>query len=336
MFVTPSASLSQSAVAKVSQFRFLRKYLGRPYFNLGAFIWNYLLASVTHWPPVRAYGAHLQSLIQLGATRTQSVGTFFFRNRAELELIVRLLDKNGQDLSQNMAVLGCSKGAEVYSISYAIRCARPDLEINFHAIDISAEILEFAKSGIYSLGNNGTSGGPSPGSHAPPGDVTANTIRDQPTSIFERMSAEEMEAVFDRQGDEVTVKRRFREGINWRIGDANDPGLVSTLGRQDIVVANRFLCHMRRAEAEACLRNLARLVKPSGYLFVCGVDLDVRTKVAQELGWRPITEMITEIHEGDPSLRRDWPLHYWGLEPFDRSRVDWEIRYASVFQLSSQ
>ena len=40
-----------------------------------------------------------------------------------------------------------------------------------------------------------------------------------------------------------------------------------------------------------------------------------------------------EIHEGDASLRRDWPLEYWGLEPFDLTRGDWKYRYASVFQL---
>ena len=49
---------------------------------------------------------------------------------------------------------------------------------------------------------------------------------------------------------------------------------------------------------------------------------------------RPVTELISEIHEGDPSLRRGWPLQYWGLEPFDQGRSDWQIRYASVFQHS--
>jgi hypothetical protein len=98
-------------------------------------------------------------------------------------------------------------------------------------------------------------------------------------------------------------------------------------------VANRFLCHMNPKAAEACLRNLARLVKAGGYLFVSGVDLAVRSKVASEYGWRPVTDLIEEIHEGDQSLRRDWPLHYWGLEPLDRARGDWQMRYASVFQL---
>ena len=103
----------------------------------------------------------------------------------------------------------------------------------------------------------------------------------------------------------------FWHGITLRLGDANDPGLPGALGLQDIVVAKRFLCHMDPNEAEFCLGNLARLVKGGGYLFVSGVDLDVRSKVAREFGWRPVTELIPEIHEGDPSLRRDWPLQYW-------------------------
>ena len=44
-------------------------------------------------------------------------------------------------------------------------------------------------------------------------------------------------------------------------------------------------------------------------------------------------EFIGEIHDGDPSLRQDWPLEYWGLEPLDRRRGDWKSRYASVFQI---
>lgn len=215
-----------------------------------------------------------------------------------------------------MAILGCSKGAEVYSFSYAIRTARPDLNLRIRAMDISKDTLEFAERGSYSLEEL----------TEPCGDQTFH-------SMFERVSSEEMEALFEREGDRSRVRPRFRDGISWRVGDANDPGVVGALGLQDIVVANRFLCHMHPAEAEACLRNLARLAKGGGYLFVSGADLAMRSKVARELGWEPVTEMIDEIHEGDPSLRRDWPLQYWGLEPLDRGRDDWEIRYASVFRM---
>jgi hypothetical protein len=91
---------------------------------------------------------------------------------------------------------------------------------------------------------------------------------------------------------------------------------------------------MQPPQAEACLRNVARLVKPGGHLFVSGIDLEVRTKVAIELGWTPVRMLLEEIHEGDPSLRGDWPWRYWGLEPLAKNRRDWSVRYASVFQLN--
>jgi len=334
VLVSPSAHVPQGAISRMSQSRFLRTYLGRPYFRMNIWIWKHLPASLGSWRPVRAYGAHLHNLIQLRATREQFVGTFFFRNRPELELLIRLLNQKRQGSTLGVAVLACSKGTEVYSISYAIRCALTELKVRLCALDISKDILEFAQAGVYSLKNHDSSGAASPDYVTSGGDVATNTCRDQSISIFERMSSEEMEAMFDRDEDQVRVKPRFREGITWHLGDARDPGLIGALGLQDIVLANRFLCHMYPEEAEACLRNLARLVKPGGYLFVSGVDLDVRSKVAQELGWRPVTELISEIHEGDPSLRRDWPFQYWGLEPFHRGRIDWKMRYASVFQMA--
>ena len=53
--------------------------------------------------------------------------------------------------SLDISVLACSKGAEVYSILWIMRSARPDLKISMHALDISQEILEFAERGVYSL-----------------------------------------------------------------------------------------------------------------------------------------------------------------------------------------
>ena len=61
-------------------------------------------------------------------------------------------------------------------------------------------------------------------------------------------------------------------------------------------------CECLRIDAEAaevCMRNIARLVKPGGYLFVSGVDLEVRTRVARSLGWKPVGDLLRETHEGD-------------------------------------
>ena len=70
--------------------------------------------------------------------------------------------------------------------------------------------------------------------------MATNTSRDHPSSIFERMSSGEMEAMFDSAEDQVRVKPQFREGVTWQLGDATDAGFL-----QDIMVANWFLCHMR-------------------------------------------------------------------------------------------
>ena len=103
-----------------------------------------------------------------------------------------------------------------------------------------------------------------------------------------------------------------------------------------MVTANNFLCHMEPSRAERCLRTIARLVSPEGYVVVSGIDLDVRTRVAQDLGWRPVRELLEDIHDGEETLRAAWPCDYWGLEALDKTRHDWEVRYASVFQVSER
>jgi hypothetical protein len=117
--------------------------------------------------------------------------------------------------------------------------------------------------------------------------------------------------------------------------DAADPELINILAPQDMAVASNFLCHMAPADAERCLGNIAQLVSSGGYLFVSGVDLDVRTKVALDLGWEPVPELIAEVHDGDPSIRADWPWRWWGLEPLNQRRRDWRTRYAASFRIVS-
>ena len=258
------------------------------------------------------YGSHLNFLVRRLAERTQNHSTFFLRNRPELELMRRLLGQAGHGSDLAITVLACSQGAEVYSIAWTIRSARPDLKLRLHAVDIAPDIVQFAKAGIYSLESD----------------------RDRPVSIFARMTSYEMSTMFEREGDLLRVKPWLKEGISWHCANAEDPELLKDLGPQDLVVANRFLCHMKPDVAERCLSGIAALVKPGGHLFVSGVDLDVRTRVARRMGWQPVTDLLHEIHEGDVSLRNDWPLEYWGLEPFQLTRRDRLIRYAAAFRLA--
>src|SRR2546425_1501530 len=257
--------MAQTILARCLKSWILRKCLGRPYFLLIGWIWKHLPRSLSLLPPIRLYGMHLHALVLLSrdynmrTTRKQYVATFFLRNRPELELMRRLLDHKGDGSSLQISVLGCSKGAEVYSIAWIIRSARPDLKLRMHAVDISQDVLELAERGVYSLKSPDVFNAPNHEGVTKTGVVTWNTWRDQDTSIFERMTDGEMEAMFNGEGDQVTVKSWLRNGIIWHLADAGDPELVSVLGPQDMVVANRFLCHMEPVAAGRCLRNIARL-----------------------------------------------------------------------------
>jgi chemotaxis methyl-accepting protein methylase len=305
--------MSHPILTKAARLQVLGKSPASLYLRLNKRIWEQLPSRVRELYSFHSYGAWLHTLVCLRARRQQSFGTFFLRNRPALELMRRLVRQRDHGSTLRIAVLGCSIGAEVYSILWAIRSARPDLKVLLDAVDISKEILKFAEKGTY----------------------TPDSSRLVGASIFERLTEAEMAEMFDCEGDQATVKPWLREGIRWQLGDAADAKLINILGPQDIVVASNFLCHMDRGDSEKCLRNMARLVSSGGYLFVSGVDLDVRTKVALDLGWEPVPELVKEIHNGDPSVRADWPWQWWGLEPLNRKRRDWQTRYAASFRIVS-
>lgn len=263
--------------------------------------------------PVRAYGARMHALVCRHADREMYLGTLFLRNRPGLELMRRVVEEEDRGARVKIAVLGCSIGVEVFSILWTLRLSRPDLEFEVQAVDISADVVDVAKRGVYS-------------------SAACEMVN---ASIFQGLTDAERMEMFEWNGEQATIKPWLRDGITWRVGDAGDPNLIRTLGSQDLVVANNFLCHMDPRRAQLCLRNLAQLVGPGGYLFVAGVDLDVRTQVALDLGWEPIPALRAEIHDGDQLVRSDWPLQWWGLEPLDRRRSDWETRYSAAFRIST-
>lgn len=296
-------------------------------------IWRCLPASIRSRSIGGAYARYLNGLVCRYADRRSYVATFFLRNRPELQLLRQLAEMEPYGATLNLCVLGCSKGAEVYSMAWTIRSARPDLQLKIHAVDIFPEIVEFAAEGVYSLDSSTLFDLPVSQQAPPPDDIDTGTARDQNASIFEPMTLGEVHSMFEIENRHACVRSWVKENITWLCADACSPSLSQSIDSQDIVVANCFLCHMQPGAAYRCLRNIASFVQPGGHLFVSGVDLDVKSKVASENGWIPVTELLREIHEGDKSILQGWPLEYWGLEPFDDSRPDWPIRYASVFRI---
>jgi hypothetical protein len=88
-------------------------------------------------------------------------------------------------IDMNIAVLGCSIGAEVYSILSTIRSPRPDLDVRLCAVDNSAEVVKVAKKAVY---------------------TSQSSVFVGP-SIFERMTDAEFGEMFEGDGMETTARR---------------------------------------------------------------------------------------------------------------------------------
>ncbi len=278
-------------------------------------IWSKLPPPLLESPMFRALGHAIHKAVRRYAPRGTACSTWFFRNMPLLSGIAEQIHNMRPTGEVRICDIGCSTGAEVYSILWMLRKRYPQIPVSMLAMDLSPAAVEVGQAGKYK--------------------VNSLVFRS------EHMDDAAGQEMFDREGDlfdsgfaaQYVVKPWLREGVRWMVADATDPEIAARIGAQDVVLANNFLVHMNDNAAMNCMINLARLVRPGG-LFVCrGVDLDVRETAAEQLGLRPVTSYIEEIHNAEPDFdaRTGWPWRYWGLEPIDKARKNWTQRYASMF-----
>ena len=122
------------------------------YIRVNAWLWKRLPSNLRNTRPMRWYGTILHRLVSRRADRRQFTGTFFFRNRPELELMRRLAGQKPHGATLDIAVLGCSIGAEIYSISSTI-VRRNRTNVRMSAVDNSAEVLKVAQEAAYTISN---------------------------------------------------------------------------------------------------------------------------------------------------------------------------------------
>ncbi|HEU5453075.1 MAG TPA: CheR family methyltransferase, partial [Terriglobales bacterium] len=156
---------------RIGRMRIFGKSPARAFLRVNESLWKALPRGVTSLGPARAYGTWLHKTARAQRTREQALATFFLRNRPQLELMRRLVDRKAKGERLNVAVLACSGGAEAYSVAWTLKSARPDLDFTLHAIDIAPEAVELGRKGMYS---------------SRPSEVTR-------TAVLERMTAAEIE-----------------------------------------------------------------------------------------------------------------------------------------------
>lgn len=267
-------------------------------------VWNRLPESLLTTHVFRVLGHQIHKRVSAYQGRAQTPWTRFMRNKPLLELIANIVRNEVAATPVKIASIGCSLGAELYSLLYLIRLGPDVIRIEATGADISSEIVAQAEGGRFR--------------------------RD--ASELAGLSDHEITEMFVVQNDSLDVRDRIREGTRWIIVDARHPKFTEILGRQDVVLANNFLGPMLDAEAESCFGNIMEVTKPGGYLVIDGINLDLKTRLVSRYGLKPIPTRVDEIHRADVT-KQDWPWVRWALEPIDRERSDWQERYSAVFQI---
>ena len=204
-----------------------------------------------------------------------------------------------------IAVLGCSNGAEAFTISSVLRRHHPALAFGIRGFDIDGTIVEQARRACYSSD-----------------EIYNNKI----------ITDDFVEHTFDRVDGAYRVKAHIAERATFEVGDVLDRALADVVGPCDLVFAQNFLFHLKRDMARTALDNIARLMRSGSILFADGVDLDLRTAFVRKHGLVPVAFGIQRIHDEARRARAiGWPNEYWGLEPFLTTRRDWKTRYATIF-----
>lgn len=249
------------------------------------------------------------SITLFTSERQNATFTLFLRLPSQYDALSGpILDFLLNDRAENnlkIAVIGCSNGAEPYSIASVLQNRQSELKFRLHAFDIDKDVIGKAQSGQYTRE-----------------EVYNNSL----------ITASFVDKTFDIDGNRYSVKQAIKEAVHFDIADALDVNLRNVIGKWDIVYAQNFLFHLKHRIACKAFNNICTLLNDKAALFVDGMDLDIRQKLTRKNNLVPLEFKIEEIHN-EARLRKGngWPFNYWGLEPFAPKKRDWKRRYSTIF-----
>ncbi len=244
------------------------------------------------------------------APRKNRVYTQFYRfpNQYKTLLDVVLSDilRAGDEKPLEIAMFACCSGEEAFSLSHVIQSKYPQLRFRIRAYDIVSDVIEKANKPIY----------------------TKEQVYAGPF-----VTGDFVEKVFDLENDAYRVKAEISAPISFAVGDMLDKQFMESLGEVDIVFAQNVLFHLPKPQSREAFKNITRILKRSGYMFINGMDVDMRVKLTKLLKLKPIDYLIEEIHN-DARVDRGagWAGAYWGRQPFSKSAREWMRKQCTIFQ----
>jgi chemotaxis protein methyltransferase CheR len=248
------------------------------------------------------------AVTQSYADRADKTFTRFMRVPTQFEALTDAVvpgvfaQRTGEAL--RIVVMGCSSGAEPFSIASVLSRKYPGLDFVIDAYDLSDAMIAQAKSGRF---------------------LREHVITAHP------LSNDFMMSTFDSDGEAYIVKPALARRVSFGVANIFDSSVIERIGTADIVFAQNVLINFPRPQAREAFQQVTRLLKPRAVLFIDGMDIDLREELTRAAGLHPLDYKIREIHDDARIIRGDaWPWVYWGLEPFTERR-NWRERYATIY-----
>lgn len=214
-----------------------------------------------------------------------------------------LADRDDKDIK--IAVLGCSNGAEAYSIASTLKNQHPHLRFIVGAYDIDKEMISKARAATFRAE-----------------EVLSNKV----------ITRDFLDSTFIVRDNVYIVKKEIKDHVRFDLMDILNPDLRKLIGTFDIVFAQNILVHMKPEAAKKGFINICSLLNPKAALFIDGIDLNIRQRLTKTERLKPLEYKIVEIHDEARGYKGGgWPYIYWGLEPFSASRREWQRRYSTIF-----
>jgi chemotaxis protein methyltransferase CheR len=241
--------------------------------------------------------------------RKQHTFTQFFRMPAQLDALTGpVLDFLGARRGSEpirIVVIGCSTGAEPYTLSSVLLDRCPALSVTVDAYDIDESVLAVGRGATY---------------------TAHEVLSNSPDPDF-------VEKTFDRrEGNLYQVKPGIAQRVQFHQADFVHGTLQRNLPTADIVFAQNVMCNLRRPDAARLFDNAVALLKPLSVLFVDGVDLDMRERRTRRHRLVPLRFALERIHDEARHVRGErYPWYAAGLEPFSPKHRNCDHRYSTIF-----
>jgi chemotaxis methyl-accepting protein methylase len=253
--------------------------------------------------------ARQRALLQRTTRSDSHTYTCFHRSPAQLEALVgpvlsRLEERRAGRLQ--ITVFAGSNGGEAYTIASTLLERRPVLDFSIRASDLHREMVEHATRATYSLR-----------------EITQD--QQVPEGFIAR--------TFDRQGDQYVVKAPIRERVRFEQADLLSPLLPAKFPPAPLVFAQNVFFHLPPELAEKAFWNVLATVAPGGFLFLDGMELDMRVALTEKASLEPLDHRVKEIYDHSRlHTPRNWWDFYWGNEPFSYLAANRTRRYCTIFE----